>query len=57
MDIAPDVISGLGEPSTAQCQHIRAVSPRRVTAIGGNVGAVVLMQIRETIAVLIDLPS
>lgn len=57
VDIAPDVINGLGEPSTAQCQHIRAVSPRRVTAIRGNVGAVVLMQIRETIAVLIDLPS
>jgi mRNA interferase MazF len=57
VDIAPDVTNGLGQPSTAQCQHIRAVSPRRVTAIRGNVGAVALTQIRETIAVLIDLPS
>ena len=57
VDIAPDAANGLGRPSAAQCQHLRAVSPRRVIAVRGNVGTVVLTQIRETIAVIIDLPT
>jgi mRNA interferase MazF len=54
--IEPDGDNGLSEPSAAQCQHLRAVSPRRIVAIRGNLGAINLMQLRETIAVILDLP-
>ena len=54
--IEPDPSNGLGKSSAAQCQHVRAVSPTRVVRTRGNVGAVALSQIRETIAVIIDLP-
>lgn len=54
--IEPDVSNGLAAVSAAQCQHIRAVSPQRLVGVRGNVGAAVLAQVRETIAVLLDLP-
>lgn len=54
--IEPDPANGLGVPSAAQCQHLRAVSPARMVEVRGNVGATVLTQIRETIAVILDLP-
>ena len=54
--IAPDDTNGLGDVSAAQCQHIRAVAPRRMLGVRGNVGPAVLAQIRETIAVILDLP-
>lgn len=54
--IAPDEINGLDDVSAAQCQHIRAVSPRRLLGVRGNVGAAVLAQLRDTIAVILDLP-
>lgn len=47
--------NGLETDSAAQCQHVRAVATERVTETLGNVGGVVLAQIRETLAVLIDL--
>lgn len=52
----PDVGNGLEAPSAAQCQHFRAVSPTGVSAVRGNVGAAALTQIRDVIAVLLDLP-
>jgi len=52
--IAPDPANGLDQPSAAQCQHIRAVSPARVIDVRGNVGAVTLAQVRETIGLVID---
>jgi len=55
--IEPDVINGLSGISAAQCQHLRAVSPARISTVRGNVGPTVLAQIRETIAVLLDLPD
>ena len=55
--IQPDAANGLAEVSAAQCQHLRAVSPRRISAARGNVGPVVLSQIRETIAVILDIPG
>jgi mRNA interferase MazF len=55
--VEPDPTNGLGETSAAQCQHLRAVAPSRISAVRGNVGAGVLAQIRETIAVLLDLPG
>lgn len=54
--IEVDQQNGLDEPSAAQCQHIRAVSTTRVLSARGNVGDVALAQIRETVAVIIDLP-
>ena len=55
--VEPDPVNGLRVASSAQCQHLRAVSPSRIATTRGNVGAAVLAQIRETIAVLLDLPG
>lgn len=54
--IEPDGRNGLSETSAAQCQQLRAVSPYRIVATRGNVGVITLLQIRETIAVILDLP-
>lgn len=54
--IEPDEANGLGEVSAAQCQHIRAVSWGRILNIRGNIGVALLAQLRETIAVILDLP-
>ena len=55
--IEPDATNGLERRSAAQCQHVRAVSSSRVATVRGNVGAVGLGQIRETLALIFDLPS
>lgn len=55
VEIEPDHQNGIGEPSAAQCQHLRAVSTARLTEPVGNVGAATLVQLRETIADLLDL--
>ena len=54
--LVPDEHNGLTVESAAQCQHVRSVSPRRILQVRGNVGAEALAQLRETIAVLLDLP-
>lgn len=54
--IQPDPRNGLDHTSAAQCQHIRAISPSRIEDVRGNVGAAVLAQARETLAVILDLP-
>ena len=54
--IVPDEHNGLSERSAAQCQHLRAVSTARIVSTRGNVGAMILGQVRETIAVLLDIP-
>jgi mRNA-degrading endonuclease toxin of MazEF toxin-antitoxin module len=54
--IEPDEHNGLTVRSAAQCQHLRAVPTGRVVSARGNVGAATLAQIRETIAVLLDIP-
>lgn len=53
--VTADSSNGLETDSAAQCQHIRAVATRRIAQPVGNVGPVTLAQIRETIAVLLDL--
>lgn len=53
--IEPDGHNGLEAQAAAQCQHLRAVSPARVTAARGNVGLATLSRIREMIAVVLDL--
>ena len=55
IDIEPDEINGLDTPSAAQCQHLRAVSTGRLGDPLGHVGPATLLQIRETIADLLDL--
>ncbi len=51
-----DEANGLMVESVAQCQHVRPVSPRRILEVRGNVGGATLAQIREMIAVLLDIP-
>ncbi|MEO5680929.1 MAG: type II toxin-antitoxin system PemK/MazF family toxin [Acidimicrobiales bacterium] len=55
--LAPDPANGLRQPSAAQCQHLRAVSPGRIVTTRGNLGGAALARIRETIAVLLDIPG
>lgn len=54
--VEPEETNGLDVVSAAQCQHIRAVSPRRIMGVRGNVGTTMLTQLRETIAIILDLP-
>lgn len=54
--IEPDDHNGLTVRSVAQCQHLRAASMGRIVSTRGNVGAATLAQIRETIAVMLDIP-
>jgi mRNA interferase MazF len=56
-EVAIDPANGLGEVSAGQCQHLRAVAPSRIINTRGNVGPALLRQLRETIAVLLDLPG
>lgn len=52
--IQPDEFNGLSSATAVQCQHIRSVATGRVRARIGNVGPVVLGQIRSIIAIIID---
>jgi mRNA-degrading endonuclease toxin of MazEF toxin-antitoxin module len=53
--ITADATNGLDADSSAQCQHIRAVATADVRQTLGNIGAVALAQVRDTVAVLLDL--
>jgi mRNA interferase MazF len=55
--IEPDSDNGLRTTSAAQCQHIRAVSPRRVDQVIGNISAAAVTQIRDTLGLILDIPS
>lgn len=46
---------GLDVDSSAQCQHIRSVSVDRVDAVRGNVGSVTLSEIRQVLALMLDI--
>ena len=54
--VEPDESNGLRVASAGQCQHLRAVALQRIGPARGTVGPAVLAQIRETIAVILDLP-
>ncbi len=47
--------NGLDHPSAAQCAQIRAVSASQVSGVKGNVGTVILSQVRQAIAVTLDI--
>lgn len=53
--IDPDDGNGLGTRSSAQCQHVRSVATSRIYASTGNVGPVILDEVRETLALFLDL--
>lgn len=55
--LEPNPGNGLRVTSAAQCQHLRSVAPSRIAASLGNVGPLVLAQVRKTVAVLLDLPG
>lgn len=55
IELEPDADNGLLERSAAQCQHLRSVSTTRTDQVRGNVGAVHLRHIRETLGVLLDI--
>ncbi|MGO1318707.1 MAG: type II toxin-antitoxin system PemK/MazF family toxin [Galactobacter sp.] len=52
--LEPDAHNGLTAVSSAQCQHIRSVAESRVGVTIGNVGPVVLRQLRSVVALVID---
>lgn len=53
--IDPDEGNRLMAPSSAQCQHVRSVATTRIHGCTGSVGPVVLGEVRETLALLMDL--
>lgn len=53
--VTADAVNGLDVDSAAQCHHIRAIATDRVADTLGSVGVVALSQVRETLALLLDL--
>lgn len=52
--IEPDEHNGLRSRCSAQCQHVRSVATRRVIDRWGNVGSLVLHQVRGTLSLVLD---
>lgn len=55
--LEPDPENGLDRASAAQCQHIRAVAAGRIEETRGNVGGAALLQIREVLGLILDVPG
>ncbi|GAA4392993.1 hypothetical protein GCM10023153_12660 [Ornithinibacter aureus] len=55
VSIDPDEDNRLVARSSAQCQHARSVATTRIHDRTGNVGPVALNEVRETLALLLDL--
>ncbi len=55
VEIVADADNGLRHNSAAQCQHIRAAAVTRIEETRGNVGALVLAQIREMLGLILDI--
>lgn len=53
--IDANTTNGLDVNSAAQCQHIRSVAASRVGDVIGAISPIELRQIRETLALLLDL--
>lgn len=51
--IEPDDENGLGARSSAPCQAVRSVARTRIHEHTGNVGPLILREVRETIALLL----
>jgi len=57
IEIDADSENGLERTSASQCQHIRAVATGRIETTRGNVGAAALMQIREMLGLILEVPE
>ena len=57
VEIEADGLNGLDTSSAAQCHHIRAVAVSRIESTRGNVGSGVTAQIREVLALLLDIEA
>jgi mRNA interferase MazF len=55
IQIPADKQNGLDSESAAQCQHIRSVSVDRVESVRGNVGSATLSEIRDVLALILDI--
>ena len=53
--IDSDERNGLEATSSAQCQHVRSVATTRILGRRGNIGPALLGEVRETLALLLDL--
>lgn len=53
--IEADGSNGLQHDSAAQCQHVRSITASRIGATLGRISAVHLVQVREVLALLMDL--
>jgi mRNA interferase MazF len=55
--VEPDRFNGLERRSAAQCHQIRAVAAHRIGRVRGSVGSVGLLQVRDMIGLLLDIPG
>jgi mRNA interferase MazF len=53
--VDPDEVNRLQARSSAQCQHVRSVATTRIHERTGNIGPALLGEVRETLALLLDL--
>ena len=53
--IPADASNGLASDSAAQCQQVRSISASRIGTTVGQISSVQLIQVRETLALLLDL--
>jgi mRNA interferase MazF len=53
--LSADERNGLESDSAAQCQHIRSISVDRVESVKGNVGSASLSEIRQVLALVLDI--
>jgi mRNA interferase MazF len=53
--VIAEVGVGLDVDSSAQCQHIRSISVDRVELVRGNVGPALLSEIRQVLALILDI--
>lgn len=53
--VDPDELNRLEARSSAQCQHVRSVATSRIHERTGHIGPVLLSEVRETLALLLDL--
>ena len=54
--VEPNRLNGLEGQSAAPCPQVRAVATQRVGQVRGNVGSEGLLQIRDRIGLLLDIP-
>jgi mRNA interferase MazF len=53
--VSADESNGLDADSAAQCQHVRSISVDRVESVSGNIGPASLSEVREVLALLLDI--